>query len=437
MKPFLEIFAIFLSSVNLLMTRFVLFGLRQPTSVPAWMAKVFTSAVSPLLLLLGLLFATLGLILNSILLIVTGSCAALLYLLHIIKITRPGDPSTGLERAFGVHWKSNISPEKTVFFLPGRYVLRLPNPPKPIFDRNIIFYTIPDADRHLFCDVWQPPKKVKHSGLAFIYLHGSAWTALDKDFGTRTFFRHLAAQGHVIMDVAYRLFPETNFMGMVHDAKHAIAWMKANATTYGIDPRRIVIGGGSAGAHIALLAAYTQKNSPFTPKDLEQDDLSVRAVVSAYGQTDLVATYYHTCQHLVTHSSLGQKGLSGMPSWIRKSIGKDFHRLGFDKDVEPGMLSPILGGTPDERPDAYSLFSPITHVHNGCPPTLLIHGKQDILAPVNAICEFYSRLTDAGVPAEMHLLPQTDHAFDLILTRISPSAHNALYDTERFIARLI
>src|SRR5262245_1691469 len=149
MKSFVEIIAIFLSSVNLLLTRFVLFGLRQPTPVPVWMVKVFSSAISPLLLLLGLLFATLGLILNSILLIVTGSIAALLYLLHIIRTTRPADPSTALERVFGSDWKNNLPPERIASFLPGRYVLRLPSHPEPILDRNITFYTIPDTDRHL------------------------------------------------------------------------------------------------------------------------------------------------------------------------------------------------------------------------------------------------------------------------------------------------
>jgi hypothetical protein len=38
------------------------------------------------------------------------------------------------------------------------------------------------------------------------------------------------------------------------------------------------------------------------------------------------------------------------------------------------------------------------------------------------------------VPTIMHILPQTDHAFDLILPKISPSAHNAIYDVERFLA---
>jgi acetyl esterase/lipase len=235
--------------------------------------------------------------------------------------------------------------------------------------------------------------------------------------------------------VAYRLFPETDFMGMVHDTKHAIAWMKANAAVYGINPQKIIVGGGSAGTHLALLAAYTASGRQLTPKDLNQVDLSVHGVISLYGQSDLVATYYHTCQHLFTHSSIGKQNKSGgMPSWIKKRMGNDFHRIGFDKDVEPGMLAPILGGTPDEKPEAYSMFSPTTYVHKDCPATLIIHGKQDILAPVKAICQLHASLKEEGVPVVMHLLPQTDHAFDLILPKISLSAHNAIYDMERFLA---
>ena len=123
-----------------------------------------------------------------------------------------------------------------------------------------------------------------------------------------------------------------------------------------------------------------------------------------------------------------------MPSWIQKIMGKDFKRLGLDKEVEPGRLAPILGGNPEEKSEAYSLFSPIAHVHANCPPTLIIHGKQDVLAPVKAIRALHARLKHAGVVVVMHLIPQSDHAFDLIVPRISPSAHNAVYDVERFLA---
>jgi acetyl esterase/lipase len=437
MKLFLQILIIFLATVNLLLVRFAIFRLRQPTSLLFWAIKVFVSAISPVLFLSGILFAIFGLLLNSNPAIIIGGISALLYLFHIIKIAGPPDSFTGFENQYGFNWLNKIPAERKDYFLKKRYVLRLPKSPEPILKQNISFYTIPETSRQLLCDIWQPPKNIKQSGLAFIYLHGSAWVVLDKDYGTRTFFKHLAQQGHVIMDVAHRLFPETDMMGMVHDAKHAITWMKANAANYNVNPETIVIGGGSSGAHISLLAAYTNANKQFMPSDLEGVDSSVKAVISLYGPADLVNTYYHTCQHLTTKSALSanKKGeSSGMPAWVQKSMSKDFHRLGFDKEEEPGMLTPILGGNPDDKPEAYAMFSPVTHVHKDCPATLLIHDEQDILAPVKATRHLYSKLKEVGVPVVLHVLPQTDHAFDLILPKISPSAHNAIYDVERFLA---
>jgi dipeptidyl aminopeptidase/acylaminoacyl peptidase len=97
----------------------------------------------------------------------------------------------------------------------------------------------------------------------------------------------------------------------------------------------------------------------------------------------------------------------------------------------------MLGGTPEEKPEVYALFSPVRYVHAGCPPTLIIHGMHDILAPPDAIRQLYAALKETGVPVAMHLIPQTDHAFDLILPRVSPSAHNAIYDMERFLALMV
>lgn len=434
---FTEILFIAIGTILLALARFALLRLHQPTTLLLWMIKVFVSALSPLLFLVGLLIAVSGMFFHSPVVFVMGTIGALLYLIHIYAITRSPDESTGFEQAFGKDWYNRIPPSFKAGFLPARYVFRLPSGPEPQWQQNLVCHTISATGRAILCDIWQPPTGVEKSGHAFIYLHGSAWTVLDKDFGTRKFFRHLAAEGHLVMDLAHRLFPETDMKGMVEDAFHAIAWMKTHAAEYGVDPDKITIGGGSSGAHIALLAAYGHEQAQFRPADLEGTDLRVNAVISLYGQSDLSATFYHTCQHLTSRSALGKnkKGKEGgMPEWLRKGMGDSFHRLGFDKEVEPGMLVPILGGSPEEKPETYALYSPLTHVNSSCPPTLIIHGRQDILAPEEPMRQLREKLSTSGVPVVMHLLPQTDHAFDLILPRISPSAQNAWYDVERFLS---
>ncbi len=435
-----EYILIFLASGNLLMTLPLFYRLRQPTSLALWAIKIFASALSPFLLLTGVLMAILGAIFTSFPLMAIGGCSVVLFLFHIIKITQPPHLSTGFKNAFGTNHDIRVPKDRKSFFLPKRYVLWLPKSPEAIFEADIPFYTFQDSDRKLVCDVWQPPKPVERSGLAFIYLHGSAWAVWDKDRGTRKLFKHLAAQGHVIMDVAYRLFPETNFMGMVHDVKHAIGWMKTQAAIYGIDPNRIVLGGASAGGHLALLAAYTAHSKDFLPKDLEGMDLGVQGVISLYGPTDLVAAYFHCGQDIAVKKKsqkTEKEKTADLPSWIPKRIGEQIHRLGFDKDVEPGMLEPMLGGSPKEKPEAYARFSPITHIHKDCPATILIQGEHDIITAPKATRELYAKLVANQVPAVLHMLPQTDHAFDLILPKISPSAHNSIYDVERFLALMV
>ena len=123
-----------------------------------------------------------------------------------------------------------------------------------------------------------------------------------------------------------------------------------------------------------------------------------------------------------------------MPAWVEKSMGENYRRFGFDKGFEnAGAFAPLLGGHPDEIPETYQYFSPISHITDKCPPTLLIHGAHDLMAPLDSSRKLVEKLKENKIPALLHILPQTDHAFDLIVPQISPSAHNAIYDIERFL----
>ncbi len=279
MDTFLQITASVVASVCIIMSAPLFLSLRWPAPF-LWFLKLFASAVSPILILIGILVTIVGLTTSSVLISLIGVYVVLVFFIHLLRVTNPLDFSTGFEHAFGFDWEKTINQEQKNHFLSGRRILKLPDVRNPHMEQNITYATVPDINRKLLCDVWQPPDNITPSGLAFIYLHGSAFYFLDKDYGTRPFFRHLAAQGHVIMDVAYRLSPETDIMGMIHDIKRAIAWMKENAGTYGNSPNRIVLGGGSAGGHLALLAAYTADSSQFTPNDLQEKDVKVCAAIS-------------------------------------------------------------------------------------------------------------------------------------------------------------
>jgi acetyl esterase/lipase len=227
------------------------------------------------------------------------------------------------------------------------------------------------------------------------------------------------------MDVSYRLCPEVDIYGMTGDVKRAVAWMKANAARYQVNPQRVVLAGASAGGHLALLAAYAPHHPQLTPPDVEGSDLSVRAVVSYYGPTDLRAVYEFTRQKQWTKGM--PKVEIGLPGSDKKE--KDMRNL--------GRLDALLGGHLDEVPEVYELASPVCHVKPSSPPTLLIQGEPDLFAPVTATRELHRRLVEYGVPAVNIVYPLTNHVFDLLLPQISPPSQAALYYLERFLALMV
>ncbi|WP_349898355.1 alpha/beta hydrolase [Parafrigoribacterium soli] len=90
----------------------------------------------------------------------------------------------------------------------------------------------------------------------YVYFHGGGWTSGDK----RALTKYCASQavaGMVVVNVNYRMATKFQMGHMLADANAALAWIGANIAGYGGDPRRIVLGGDSAGGQIAALMAAT------------------------------------------------------------------------------------------------------------------------------------------------------------------------------------
>ncbi len=408
-----------LSGISLLMG--VLMIIQQPKFPQGFyllFPKLPAGALSPVWAIMGIAGAVIGGICQAFWAIPMGIVGAGMMIWYIWQCAQDHDD---FQEAFGADWANQIPPQQAKRMVQKRWswFLKMKASPEPVVERDIPYWTVPDTDRQLLCDLWRPAEG-NVSGLALIYIHGGAWFIWDKDTYTRPFFNHLVAQGHTVMDVAYRLCPEVDIYGMIGDVKRAIAWMKANASRYGVISDKIVIGGGSAGGHLALLAGYAPQHPELTPDDIKGADLSVRGVISYYGLTDLLAEYQHF-------------GLEQMVDRPPVPIGPDTtldRRDLFRMDI-------LLGGHPTEALSAYQLASPATHIHSGSPPTLLIQGTQDCFVPVDTTRALHKKLVESGVPAINRIFPWTNHAFDLFMPSISPAAQSALYDVDRFLAFML
>lgn len=127
---------------------------------------------------------------------------------------------------------------------------------------------------NLALDLYKPKKALAERLPVIILFHGGAWSKGDKDaFKTQCIF--FAEQGIAAVTANYRLVNrdatgilKTKAVCIV-DAKSAIRWVIAHADKLGIDPDRMILGGGSAGGHLATMATFDQDlNDP-------QDDASI------------------------------------------------------------------------------------------------------------------------------------------------------------------
>lgn len=100
-----------------------------------------------------------------------------------------------------------------------------------------------------------------------LYLHGGGFQMGSKRLGGLPLLHHLAGRGWICASANYRL--RTPYQDSLTDAREALAWLREHADELGGDPSRVVIAGGSAGAHLAITVALT--------------DPSVSAAVGFYG----------------------------------------------------------------------------------------------------------------------------------------------------------
>jgi acetyl esterase/lipase len=145
--------------------------------------------------------------------------------------------------------------------------------------RNIPFAT-PEGVR-LTLDIYRPVSAGRYPSVVQVY--GGAWQrgapGDDAKFAT-----YLAARGFVVFAIDYRHAPQWPWPAQIEDVRVALGWVREHGGEYGADVSRLALLGRSAGAQLAMVAAYEFGAVPSIP-------VPIRAVVSYYGAVDLTDGY--------------------------------------------------------------------------------------------------------------------------------------------------
>ena len=149
-------------------------------------------------------------------------------------------------------------------------------------------------------------------------------------------------------------------------------------------------------------------------------DTSVRDVVSFYGPVDYRDGYADVAvmqQRLVRRKRIRPYG------YLIETL---LHIAGLAPPHTPvensgNYVAQLLGAEPAKQPDLYQQLSPAACVGPHCPPTLLLQGAADIFGMSRSVRQVHQMLAGAGVLAMLVEFPNTDHAFDLVLPRLTLS----------------
>ncbi len=223
-----------------------------------------------------------------------------------------------------------------------------------------------------------------------VVVHGGKWQFGDSK-QIPAVNHYLARRGYAVAAINYRKGPENPFPAARDDVVAAIGYLKAHSTQLSLDPDRIVLLGRSAGGQLALVVAYGVH------------DPAIRGVVGLYAPTDMIYSWNNP----------------GNP-WVING-----HKL----------LRDYLGGTPNEKSEAYHQASAMRLVLASAPPTLLFHGGRDELVWLHQSQRLSQRLTELNVKHLLVTLDWADHGFDANLW--GPSGQIYLYVLERFLGSVL
>ncbi len=222
--------------------------------------------------------------------------------------------------------------------------------------KDIVYNTIENTELKL--DIYHKTNVDKPMPL-LIFIHGGAWKKGDK----HDYWPYLipyAEKGYITATIQYRFTGEAKYPAQLNDVSNAVKWLQDNAEQYHIDPNKIVLIGGSAGGHLAMMAGYANPS------------LKIKGVVNLYGPSDLTTDYAQETSSVI------------------KLIGKSY----------------------EEAPELYKQASPISFINKSIPPTLIFQGMLDEIVPYEQSDNLDKKIKEAGAISYYHKLKGWPHTMD-------------------------
>ncbi len=240
----------------------------------------------------------------------------------------------------------------------------------PTFDQKIKY----GPDPHQFAELRRPKGKGPFPLLFFI--HGGFWQSVYDLSHAGHLCADLTRNGIMTCNVEYRRIGDSGggWPGTFQDVSRALdSILELFSQDHNHDLNRVVVMGHSAGGHLALWLVGRHRVEKSSPLYSEHPHRVAKAI-SLAGVCDL--------------------------------------RLGWKQRLGHGIITNLMGGSPDLYPDRYESGNPIELLPTGA-QHILIHGIDDEVVPISQSDLFAARANALGDHVELHRLERVGH-FELI-----------------------
>src|SRR5262249_58321917 len=108
------------------------------------------------------------------------------------------------------------------------------------------------GDTKIEADVYRPKDATVRPVL--VWIHGGAMVMGSRGGVPRDLLDLCRSEGYCLVSIDYRLAPEVKLPAIIEDVKDALRWVREQGPKlFAIDPKKIVVSGGSAGGYMALM----------------------------------------------------------------------------------------------------------------------------------------------------------------------------------------
>ena len=246
-------------------------------------------------------------------------------------------------------------------------------------------------------DIYYPTQQVYERSPIVLFIHGGAWIGGRKEAininRINGAINQLRDYGYTIISPEYTLARDgkSPFPECIQDGFKSINWIVKNADSLNLDLNNFGIIGESAGAHISMMNVFAN------PADfnLHIPKTQLDYLVNIYGPNELWDLY-----NMKTIDSL-EILLNKLSSSLHNCLDLPSTLFGFDPKKDSLKTRKFT-----------NLYSPIYYVQSKeTPPTLIIHGTDDHIVPVQQSIKLHAKLDSMNIQNEIHLLKGVEHAF--------------------------